>query len=299
MVSLIQPRMQKWAKDVLPPVFHRALVHAHGSLYNLKHREKLAQNQFLRHKHEGQRCFILGNSPSVLDNDLGLLGGESVFTISNGYLHPNYDRISPKYHCVPQLTYSDVEGGMSELKAVEWFSEMDDSLGEAEIFLHLNEYVLVKKKGLFSKRRVWFVGSHPAWQRRPSCDLTKALFPILSAPQMVIAIAIYMGFKSIYLLGIDYNFVCTRKYNYFFNGNMLKFNDPGVKDDGTLRTTLVQDLEGTWRIFLGFERLSKLASRGSVNIYNCSEHSMLDAFPKIDLRKVLKENEGLLGGGGE
>lgn len=288
MVILESQSLRRLAKEVLPPLLYRGLVSAHGLFYNIKNSGGLTRNSVLKNKHEGERCFILGNAPSLLNHDLDLLQGESIFTVSNGYLNPAYERLKPKYHCLPQLTYSDVEAGMSESKAVEWFSNMDDALGEAEIFLHLNEYSLVKRNSLFSKRRVWYVGTHPSLQTKSEYDLTKALSPIGTAPHMVLAIAMYMGFKNIYLLGIDYNFLCTRKYNYFFDRSMLNFSDPSVGYDGQVRTSLVEDLEGTWRIFLGFDKLSELAGRLSVNVFNCSQTSMLETFPRVHLLDVLK-----------
>ena len=36
-------------------------------------------------KHKDQRCFILGNAPSLLDEDLSLLKNEKVFITNRGY----------------------------------------------------------------------------------------------------------------------------------------------------------------------------------------------------------------------
>ncbi|MGO7544076.1 hypothetical protein ACC680_37060, partial [Rhizobium ruizarguesonis] len=45
----------------------------------------LSENRQLAGLHAGQRCFILGNGPSVNDLDLSRLQGENVVTVSSGY----------------------------------------------------------------------------------------------------------------------------------------------------------------------------------------------------------------------
>jgi hypothetical protein len=70
------------------------------------HLQRLAApNTALKFRHQGQRAFILCNGPTTLRQNLLPLAGELVFSVSSGYLHPDYDRIKPRYHCIPQITY--------------------------------------------------------------------------------------------------------------------------------------------------------------------------------------------------
>jgi len=71
-------------------------------------------------------------------------------SVSSGYLHKDYMDIGPAYHFVPSLTY----GLMTEEDFVAWFNEMDEKLGEAEVFLASTEYQLVKRHSLFTRRTV-------------------------------------------------------------------------------------------------------------------------------------------------
>ena len=47
-----------------------------------KNREKLI---LLKNKHKGERCFIIGSSPSLKQLDLSLLNNEITFTVNRGY----------------------------------------------------------------------------------------------------------------------------------------------------------------------------------------------------------------------
>lgn len=104
----------------------------------------LAANRELAGRHAGERCFILGNGPSAKALDLSKLRGETVVSVSNGYLHSNYADFMPKYHCVPQITY----GLMTDEDVVTWFNEMHAHLGGAELFLSTTEAPLVERRKL-------------------------------------------------------------------------------------------------------------------------------------------------------
>ena len=135
---------------LLPPAVFRLLTHYKPTAvhFYLKHREVLRTNCQLKNRHIGERCFILCNGPSVNEQDVRPLRGETVFSVSNGYRHPDYQAISPKYHCIPQITYAS----LPPEKAVEWLKEMDRSIGGAEIFLDGQEWSLVQQQHLFSGR---------------------------------------------------------------------------------------------------------------------------------------------------
>src|SRR6266699_6320133 len=105
------------------------------------HMQRLAApNAALRSRHEGARGFVLCNGPSVAQQNLRPLADEIVFSVSSGYLHPDYDRIKPRYHCVPQITY----GRLTEQDVVGWFEEMHARIGNAELFLSATEEPLVR-----------------------------------------------------------------------------------------------------------------------------------------------------------
>jgi hypothetical protein len=113
--------------------------------FGLKYKKILSENKILKKKYAEQRCFIIGNGPSLNSIDILKLKGEINFFISNGYLHNDYLKIKPKFHFIPSLTYNDKSGGMNEKKACEWFKEIKNRTGDAEIVLSIKEYKLVKK----------------------------------------------------------------------------------------------------------------------------------------------------------
>src|SRR3569623_1292845 len=109
------------------------------------HLQRLAApNVALKSRHPGQRAFILCNGPSTLQQNLLPLAGELVFSVSTGYLHPDYDKLKPRYHCIPHITY----GRSTEQDAVALFREMHERIGNAEVLLSATEEKLVRTHGL-------------------------------------------------------------------------------------------------------------------------------------------------------
>src|SRR5947207_1833041 len=60
----------------------------------------LRQNEKLRGRHAGQRCFIVGNGPSLAKQDLTPLADELTFVMNAFWKHPILDtEWQPKYFC--------------------------------------------------------------------------------------------------------------------------------------------------------------------------------------------------------
>ena len=58
----------------------------------------LNYNAKYKNIHKGQRCFILGNGPSLKTDDLRQLENEFVFSVNQIARHPDFEYIKPTYH---------------------------------------------------------------------------------------------------------------------------------------------------------------------------------------------------------
>ncbi len=251
-------------------------------------REVLAANGHLRNRHAGQRCFIVGNGPSVKQVDLRRLQGETVFSVSNGYLHEGYAAMAPAYHCVPQITY----GRMTETDVVSWFREMDQGIGQAELFLNETEAALVRQHGLFPTRQVHYLALQNSFDElgdRRIIDLAEPVPRVESVPVMTLMIALYMGFKEIVLLGIDHDHFKTGHYVYAFDPQVQKGKDVTVKDSGEVAISRHDDFQSLARLWRQYRVLRDIAQANGVSILNASPSSELDEFARARLDDLLGE----------
>ncbi|CDN57298.1 Protein containing DUF115 (plasmid) [Neorhizobium galegae bv. officinalis bv. officinalis str. HAMBI 1141] len=244
----------------------------------------LKANRDLANRHQGERCFILGNGPSAKKLDLSKLKGETVFSVSNGYLFPGYGEFSPRYHCVPQITY----GLMTEEDTVRWFNEMHEGLGNAELFLSSNEAALVRNQHLFPGRNVRYLslsGSFDEWPDEDLVDISKAVPAVYSVPVMVLMIALYMGFKEIILLGVDHDQFLTSRYDYAFDLKIQKGKDITLNKDGSSSFSRYEEFRGLFRLWHQYRSIDKIARKNGVKIFNSTPGGALDEFPRKDFNE--------------
>jgi hypothetical protein len=239
----------------------------------------LAANADLRDRHAGQRCFIVGNGPTVRQVDLRSLQGETVFSVSNGYLHDNYAAMSPAYHCVPQITY----GVMKEADVVDWFCEMDRSIGPAELFLNETEAALVHRHGLFRTRRVHYLALQNSFDELDSRDVIDIAGPIPrveSVPVMALLVAMYLGFRKIIIIGVDHDSWRTGYYNYAFEPKSVADKDVSVASNGKIVTPNFDTFQSLARLWRQYRCLGQIAAANQIEILNAGHDGELDEFPR-------------------
>ncbi len=271
----------RYAACLLPHGLH-VLRHRLRSVSNapaLVSPEVLTANSEMRNRHAGQRCFIVGNGPSVREVDLRSLQGETVFSVSNGYLHEGYVAMSPAYHCVPQITY----GVMKEADVVAWFREMDKGIGPAELFLNETEADLVRRHGLFPKRRVHYLALQNSFDElddRNVIDIARPIPRVESVPVMALLVAMYFGFREIVIIGVDHDSWRTGYYNYAFEPKSVADKDVSVTSDGKILTSNFDTFQSLARLWRQYRCLAQIAAANQIEILNAGHHGELDEFPR-------------------
>ncbi|HJT44562.1 MAG TPA: hypothetical protein VJ750_13805 [Rhizomicrobium sp.] len=251
------------------------------------HMQRLAaSNAALKCRHQGQRAFILCNGPSTLEQNLQPLASEFVFSVSSGYLHRDYDKIKPRYHCVPQITY----GRMTEQDVVAWFREMHQRIGSAEVFLSATEENLVRAHDLFPGRTLHYLFLHEDFDRlgsRNIPDISATVPGVQSVPIMGLIVGLYMGFKDLYLLGTEHSEFVTRRYRYSFEPTVLKGKDLSTTPAGEVTTSRYDDFQSLGRLWRQYRALREIAQANNARIWNATAGGELDEFPRVPLEQVV------------
>ncbi|ANM02948.1 alpha-2,3-sialyltransferase domain-containing protein [Rhizobium phaseoli] len=252
--------------------------------------QALHANRELAGCHNGQRCFILGNGPSAKAQDLTVLAGETVISVSNGYLHADFQRFAPKYHVVPQITF----GTMTEDQVARWFAEMHENLGEAELFLNETEAGIVAERKLFAGRKVHYVALRKNFDDigdTSIIDIGKPVPRIDSVPVLALMIAMHMGFKNIVLLGVDHDSWRTGYYTYAFDLKTQAGMDFSVTSDGKILSSNYDTFQSLARLWRQYRRLRMIAVANGVQIINAGIGGELDEFDRIPLDLLLSQDK--------
>lgn len=253
-------------------------------------RAVISGNADLKDKHCNARFFILCNGPSVKKQNIRLLKGELVISVSSGYLHPDYAEIAPKYHCVPQITY----GLMTREDVIAWFREMHDRLGAATLLLSDTEEPLVREEGLFPGRKVRYVHLEGVFSDLPPQtipDLTAAIPGVQSVPILALMLAMYMGGDKLYLLGTDHDHFRSGEYKYFYEPTVLKGKDVFVDDKGKLRGGWFAEFCALAVLWSQYQNIEEIAANNDIEIFNATHGGELDVFPRVELSSLFPKND--------
>lgn len=254
-------------------------------------------NSRLKDIHRKERCFIVCNGPSINKQNLLLLKNEIVFSVSSGYHHKDYLTIQPKYHCLPpynyykDLTYED---------SIAWFREMDTKLGAAELFIGITQESLIRKNKLFKNRKVNYIyttGLLPDERETEIEDISKRIHAIKTVPIMCLLIAMYMGFKEIYLLGVENDWWRNGgEYKYFFEPTVLKGKGDSTDETGKLKypqSLLYMQFAGFGELLKEFLIVHNRAKAHNIHIYNATEGGALEEFPRVKFESLFLKNKRL------
>ncbi|MGO4722595.1 MULTISPECIES: hypothetical protein [unclassified Inquilinus] len=189
----------------------------------------------LKNRHAGERCFLLGNAPSLVQFDLSKLAGEQFFVVKKGYKALEHGLPSP----IPYYVLSDLRGwdrikaDVSTLPVGTYL--VRDTIAAQPEFQPPADRVVTFPSYRGGLRKQGF--RHQPWHGLGN-DSTVILF----AAQ----IAHYLGFAEVYILGVDLDY--SQATTYFYAAGQSETNQYARPEDeiyarefGTLRQAFDAD----------------------------------------------------------
>ena len=135
-------------------------------------------------------------------------------------------------------------------------------------------------------------------EKKLSMDVSKYVTRVCTVTATAIEIAIYMGFKSIYLLGVDNDYArkVDRNGNIYIDKSIKSSYFKGMRDaNGNLGDgDSVQNVESMNR---SYELCKEFAEKNGVKIYNATRGGKLEVFERVDFDSLFSKEEQLLSGG--
>lgn len=150
---------------------------------------KLRLQDFIQ-KHQGQRCFILGNGPSLAKMDLSPLKNEITFGLNRIYLLFDALPFTPTYYV-----------SVNEL-VLEQFSSEIAALSMPK-FLNWNS----RKHFVCSDKGVHFLRLGLSLRDRFNFDIEKKFYSGGTVTYVAMQLAYIMGFSEVILIGVDHSFI--------------------------------------------------------------------------------------------
>ena len=196
--------IKEFLKQTLPSPLWSGVVAAHsvGShvqqeaewYLSRKHWQCVQRLRAFKDKRHGERCFIIGNGPSLRKMNLSLLREETTFGLNRIYLlFPKLGFHTTYYVCVNRLVIEQCATEIEQLpmpKFISWHARNAIQFTPDMIFI-----------------RDTYYGSPLGFSKQPAIRIWEGATVTYVAMQ----IAFYLGFAQVILIGVDHNFATQGK----------------------------------------------------------------------------------------
>lgn len=228
----------------------------------------------IKGKYQGKRCFVLGNGPSLMPEDLNRLKGEITFASNRIYKIFDKAEWRPTFFGMLDESVAELEGVIDGINSFEC---------EKKFALQEGYYIFKKFKGDTCFLHGWYERKYldnPGFSE----ELTKGVYCIATVTYMLIQIAHYMGFTEIYLLGLDNRYA----YSRLRDGTIIRnegvanyFGEQGMKMPDP------QNAVDTWELDIAYNYAEKYSRENGFRIYNATRGGFLEAFERVNLDDLL------------
>lgn len=249
-------------------IFHNYLLDSFRYVRYLLVKNNLVENskyeilKKFKDKHKGERCFIVATGPSLNYEDLDLIKNEISFSVNSIIKVLNKTEWNPTYYGIQDSNvYEKIEREIieSNLKTIFVGHRLQKKFESSKSFLPYFHHSCFHGKH----------GEITPLNSRFSSDISEIVFDGYSVTYSMLQIALYMGFKEIYLLGCD----CT----YDINGKQ-HFVESGFFDK--------QAASVGERMIYAYSVAKKYADRNGIKIFNATRGGMLEVFERVDLNEL-------------
>jgi len=268
-------RADAWSKRLDHNLSARSLLRQYGPL--------LERNEIFRNCHQGRRCFVIGNGPSLKEQDLAPLANEITFVANYFHLHPIISNSwQPKYYCLSDPAYFD---GREPLASIR---DIVTKITAAPFFVpHYAKDFIAETKALPPDRTyyVGFCGGLEDEWNTPF-DFTTVTPGVQTVVQLGIMAAMFMGCSKIYLLGLDHNWLSHGGVPTNFYSKEEVKNQPQGNVGNWDYKSLMLAMTTIWRVYEMHERVAR--SQG-VKIINVTHGGFLDVFERARYEDIIAE----------
>lgn len=231
--------------------------------YRMRKYKKSKSSEYilsLKDKYNGKRCFIIGNGPSLTINDLNKLKFE--FTFATNRIYQLFDKTNwrPTFYLSTDLDV--INKGLSDINKLKLDKMFFNYNARKKIKTNPDHTTFIYFHGKFRINR------HGSYQEKVNEELNLYFSTTENVVCSCIEFAMFLGFKEIYLIGVD------NSYNK--NGGYANGMHGGVKPDFNLDA-----LAFTYNTF------KKYADSHGIILMNATRGGELDYIKRVELDSLV------------
>lgn len=171
-----------------------------------------------KNAHHSERCFIIGNGPSLNQTDLTRLADEITFGVNGIFYKTDEVGFVPTYYAVEDPAFM-----RDNLARINTYRPARYRFFPARYYHDLTDH---HETAFFEYNRGFYLENSPNYGiPRFSTDAAQRLYSGMSITYINMQLAFYMGFREVFLIGVDFSYVIP----------------PSAKIEGTLITSTEAD----------------------------------------------------------
>lgn len=253
---------------------------------------KLKKNEIYKNIYKGKRCFVIGNGPSVKEQDLSLLRDEITFTVNQIARNPQFQEINTNYHLWADpnffVTEMTCEGDYELLRIMRQLPENTECF-----FPYDSAYRYVEKFDLEKFINVNYYKTGEFVHEDEEIDFTEFIRGGYTVVQYAVRLAIYMGFTEIYLLGCEcttiLNVINARTSSYTTTTHCYEIDENEKERAKNMYFSLPMQAyyESELGILEEYHVLAEYCKKRGIKLMNCTPGGLLDEIARISYEEVL------------
>ena len=262
-----------------------SLVDVHDLLFT---HPDLKKNVELKDKYNNERIFILGSGSSILLYDLKVLNSEYVMTQNSFHMHKDISYVDPNIHCVVPYYQSNKEISIW----VDYIADMKVRMPDSLFLWGLNTKALIDNYHEDISEKSYYIRTkyNLLTLKKAKVNISKTIMTIPTVLTQCLTVAIYLGFKEIYLLGFDLDQIChtnDQTYGRFYG--MSKITETEFEKDANQKLD-VETTDGWytwWLMNKQFFLIKHFADQNNINIVNGTKGGILSYFKREPIENIV------------
>jgi len=223
-----------------------------------------------RNIYQGQRCFIVGNGPSLRQTDLSKLDGEFTFGMNRIYLA--FEENNFRTSCLVVVNDLVLEQCFQDITALD-----------------IPKFVTWRARKYFTGGPdMMFLDTDYTGMENFSGDATGRLYEGFTVTNVCLQLAYFMGFSEAILIGVDHNYVTKGPANEKVTSTGKDPNHFSGQYFGKGFRWQLPDLEGSES---GFLRAKKAYEANGRKVVDATVGGKLTVFPKVDYRTLFEPHD--------
>ncbi len=229
--------------------------------------------------HNGEKCFVIGNGPSLNLQDLEKINKSNIKTFASNYIFKCFDKTDwrPDYYF-----FIDGTGIRETFEDKHMAKFVFENCRKIFIRNNSNLSFTFDNKGSSEVFPMNYIFSNTEENIDFSDDCSEQVYIGYTVTYAMLQFAVYMGFKEIYLLGMDHSF--SKEIT----------EDGSIKEDNSVKNH--SDILDNYKIWnaanlikntLAYEAAQNYADKMGIKIYNATRGGKLEVFKRVNFDSLL------------